>query len=126
MIQDKNNTVWEATLKIAYSANGEKILYDIDPIKMVEQAGKTATSTTKYSISNSDKNVNSDLSLNFVNGERFSLKIPETDTPNSDIAELLDMLDNEEASEATKLKLAELREKYGVIPKGEKPFRDVA
>lgn len=32
-IQDKNNTVWEATLNIAESKNGEKILYDIVSIK---------------------------------------------------------------------------------------------
>lgn len=46
-IQDKNKSVWEATLNIANTANGEKILYDIDPIEMVEQAIKSATSTTK-------------------------------------------------------------------------------
>jgi hypothetical protein len=45
-LQDKENTVWEATLKIANSANGEKILYEIHPIKMVEQSGKPNTSTT--------------------------------------------------------------------------------
>lgn len=34
-IQDKENTVWEAKLKIANSTNGEKILYDIYPIEKV-------------------------------------------------------------------------------------------
>lgn len=33
IIQEKNNSVWEATLHIANAQNGEKILYDIDPIK---------------------------------------------------------------------------------------------
>ena len=28
-IQDKNNTVWEATLNVTESANGVKCLYDI-------------------------------------------------------------------------------------------------
>lgn len=45
-LQDKENTVWEATLKIANSTNGEKILYEIYPIKMVEQSVKPDTSTT--------------------------------------------------------------------------------
>ena len=36
---------------IANTSNGEKILYDINPIKMVEQAIESATSTTKEIIS---------------------------------------------------------------------------
>lgn len=45
-IQDKNNTVWEATLNVAESANGVKYLYDISPIKKVGQPVKSGTSTT--------------------------------------------------------------------------------
>lgn len=45
-IQDKNNTVWKATLNVAESANGVKYLYDIDPIKKVGQPVKSGTSTT--------------------------------------------------------------------------------
>lgn len=45
-IQDKNNTVWKATLNVAKSANGVKYLYDIDPIKKVGQSVKSDTSTT--------------------------------------------------------------------------------
>ena len=45
-IIDKNNTIWEATLNIATNTNGEKILYDIVPIKMVEQSVTSDTSTT--------------------------------------------------------------------------------
>lgn len=45
-IQDKNNTVWEATLNVAESANGVKYLYDIDPIEKVGQSVKSDTSTT--------------------------------------------------------------------------------
>ncbi len=46
MCKDKNKTVWEATLHIANSADGRKILYDIDPIKKVEGARKSAPTTT--------------------------------------------------------------------------------
>ena len=45
-IQDKNNTVWKATLNVAESANGVKYLYDIDPIEKVGPPVKSGTSTT--------------------------------------------------------------------------------
>ena len=45
-IQDKNNTVWKATLNVAESVNGVKYLYDIDPIEKVGQSVKSDTSTT--------------------------------------------------------------------------------
>lgn len=45
-IQDKNNTVWKATLNVAESANGVKYLYDINPIEKVGQPVKSGTSTT--------------------------------------------------------------------------------
>ena len=57
-VEDKEKTIWEATLNIATSANGEKILYDINPIKMVEQSISLDTSTTANSISQPDPNVN--------------------------------------------------------------------
>ncbi|MEE1352169.1 MAG: hypothetical protein UHM23_09010 [Clostridia bacterium] len=60
-IQEKNKTVWEATLNIATSANGEKILYDIYPIKMVEQPITLDTSTTKNSISDSSEKSNEEI-----------------------------------------------------------------
>ena len=59
-VQDKQNTIWEARLNIATTTNGEKILYDINPIKMVEQSVKSDTSTTNPIISQ-----NSDLSSGF-------------------------------------------------------------
>ena len=43
-IQDKNGTIWKANLNIANTANGEKILYDVDPIKKVGQSVKSDTS----------------------------------------------------------------------------------
>lgn len=46
-LQDKNNTVWEATLHIATSTDGVKYLYDISPIKKVGQSRGLDTSTTK-------------------------------------------------------------------------------
>ena len=45
-IQDKNNTVWEATLNVTESANGVKCLYDISPIKKVGPPVKSSSSTT--------------------------------------------------------------------------------
>ena len=57
-IQDKNNTIWEVTLNVANSVNGEKILYDISPIKKVGQSVKSVTIPTKNSIRNPSGNVN--------------------------------------------------------------------
>ncbi len=55
-IQDKNNTIWVATLNVANTANGEKVLYDISPIKKAGQAVKSATIPTINSIAqNSEK-----------------------------------------------------------------------
>ena len=62
-IQDKNNTIWEATLNIANSANGEKILYDINPIKKVGRSIKLDTIPTKHSVSQSEPVVNSKFSM---------------------------------------------------------------
>ncbi len=45
-IQDKNNTVWKATLNVAESANGVKYLYDINPIEKVGPPVKSSSSTT--------------------------------------------------------------------------------
>ena len=54
-IQDKENTVWKATLNIANSANGEKILYDIVPIKKVEGSVTSTTSTNNGIRQNTQK-----------------------------------------------------------------------
>ena len=45
-VQEKNKAVWEAILLIANTSNGEKILYDINPIKMVEGSGKESVQTS--------------------------------------------------------------------------------
>lgn len=49
-IQEKNGSVWEATLDIANTVDGEKILYDIDPIKMVEGVIEFTPASTKDSV----------------------------------------------------------------------------
>ena len=78
-IQEKNKTVWEATLNIATTKNGEKILYDIDPIKKVEQAVKSATSTTNGIIRNSKPNVKYSISgINSKTADTSTLAIAET------------------------------------------------
>lgn len=62
-IQDKNNTIWEATLNIANTANGEKILYDISPIKKVGRSVKSDTLPTGGSIAPFKGDVNTQFSL---------------------------------------------------------------
>ena len=57
-IQDKEKNVWEATLQIANSADGRKILYEVYPIKEVEVRRKTATTTTNSIIHNSKEKIN--------------------------------------------------------------------
>ena len=62
-IKDKNNTIWEATLNVANTANGDKLLYDINPIKKVGQSVKSDTIPTEVNISQVPKNVNGKFSL---------------------------------------------------------------
>ncbi len=45
-LEDKNNTIWAATLNVVNTANGEKILYDVQPIKKLGRASATTTSNT--------------------------------------------------------------------------------
>lgn len=63
-LKDKNNTIWEATLHVATTANGDKYLYDISPIKMVEQSGNSDTSTTTDMVPQSDPAVNTNSMQN--------------------------------------------------------------
>ena len=91
-IQDKNNTIWEATLNIANSANGEKILYDISPIKKVGQSVKSDTSTTDNSIAHHEQSVNTNISENAQNDtEEHSIAALPVD-------KLLDLYDKGEIS----------------------------
>ena len=59
-LEDKNNTIWEAKLNVANTTNGEKILYDIDPIKKMGRAIELDTSPSTNSIRKESENVNSD------------------------------------------------------------------
>ena len=63
-LQDKNNTVWEATLQIANSADGRKILYDIDPIEMAEGAIKSAPTTANNNVPQPTPGVNPQTTTN--------------------------------------------------------------
>jgi len=61
-LQEKNNSIWTADLKIANSKNGDKYLYDIVNIKMVDGGGKSPTTSTINNIlqtgtNNNGKNV---------------------------------------------------------------------
>ncbi len=71
-IQDKDNAIWEAVLNIANSAHGEKILYDIFPIKKVGQSVTSDKSTTNNSISQNTEN--SQGKFSDKKGEDHSLK----------------------------------------------------
>ena len=62
-VQDKNNTIWEATLNVANSADGRKILYDISPIKKAGRAAKSAAIPAENNVSQSSPNVNTQHSL---------------------------------------------------------------
>ncbi len=64
-MQEKNNTVWEATLDIAKAQDGRKILYDIDPIKKVEGSGKSDPTTTENIVAEDAENVKSDADIKF-------------------------------------------------------------
>ena len=72
-IQEKNKAVWEATLNIATSSNGEKILYDINPIKKVED-GIKSPSTTKAIIDDSSTKIN-DKTVNIDDDVQYSEKM---------------------------------------------------
>lgn len=60
-LQDQKNTIWEAKLQIANSLNGDKILYDIVPIKMVERSGTSDTTPTKNNITQQGTTVKNSL-----------------------------------------------------------------
>ena len=59
IVRDKSGAVWEATLQIANTANGDKVLYDIHPIKKVEGARSLAAPSTTSSKAQTGTNVKS-------------------------------------------------------------------
>lgn len=56
LCERKNGNIWIATLNIVNTVNGERILYDIDPIKIVERAVKSAQSPPTNSIPQNSQN----------------------------------------------------------------------
>ena len=60
-LQEKNNTVWKAKLRIANSINGEKILYKIFPTEKVEEAQAMGTTTTNPNVAQPTPNVNNNV-----------------------------------------------------------------
>ena len=58
-VKEKNGAVWKATLNIANTADGRKVLYDIDKIEKVEGPIKSGPATTDNSISQNNAAVNS-------------------------------------------------------------------
>lgn len=71
-IQDKNNTIWEATLNVANTANGEKIIYDISPIKKVGQSGKSDTIPITDTVPQKKTDVKHQYSLTDSEGVQLS------------------------------------------------------
>ena len=89
-LKDKNNTIWEATLHVATSANGDKYLYDISPIKMVEQSGNSDTSTTTNMIPQSDTAVNNysmQNSAEDASGKHSLMDIPAMDSTGRELSQ---------------------------------------
>ena len=75
-IQEKNKTVWEATLNVANSSNGKKVLYDINPIKKVEGPVESVPTTTNNSLSQEKHIVNNNSMQENENNvqKKFSLR----------------------------------------------------
>ena len=72
-IQDKNKTVYVATLNVANTQNGSKILYDIDPIKKARGPMKSGPTIANINISQNDTDVNTHSMQNFKNNSSFSI-----------------------------------------------------
>ena len=80
-IYEQNKTLWRADLRITNSTNGEKTLYDITPIKMVERSGNEDTNTTVHSIyqseqksqGNSQKNIEKQNSISREQRSRIGI-----------------------------------------------------
>ncbi len=62
-IQEKDGSVWEATLNIANASDGRKILYDISPIKKVEGAISSAPTSTEVSVAQKKHEVKQKFSI---------------------------------------------------------------
>lgn len=85
-IQDKEKTVWEATLNVTTTANGEKILYDIFPIKNVERSIESDTTSTNKNISQLDDYVKFQERLSVEDRNRLSVLGGKKDRLSKEIA----------------------------------------
>lgn len=72
-VEDKNNTIWEATLNVANATNGEKVLYDIYPIKKIGRAIKLAATLSIDSIHKEDEKVNSESQFSLKEDTKYEL-----------------------------------------------------
>lgn len=73
-LQDKDNNIWRATLNIANAENGEKILYDINPIKKVERSVKSDTISTDNIIPQTPEKVNRKNSISETFPDDFPIR----------------------------------------------------
>ena len=62
-VQDKNNTIWKATLNVANTTDGEKILYDISPIKKVGRSVKSDALPTDTNVTQNGAEVKGKFSV---------------------------------------------------------------
>lgn len=69
-IQDKNNTIWEATLNVANTSDGKKIIYDVSPIKRVGQSVKSDTSLPNDNVAQESQDVKSSISNSSGKGQK--------------------------------------------------------
>jgi len=72
-LEDKNNAIWEAKLNVANTTNGEKVLYDIFPIKKIGRAVKSAATLSTDSIRKEDEKVNSESQFSLKENTKYEL-----------------------------------------------------
>lgn len=118
-IQDKENTVWVATLHIATSASGEKFLYDIGPIKKAGQSGNSDTSTAGHIIAKREATVKQKLSVDDADGLRVRASRMSVNTLRDRLSRVEGMIRGyemtEELSEAKQKELDKLKENRDIF-----------
>ena len=97
-IQDKENTIWVAKLKIANTTNGEKVLYDVHPIEKVGRGRTLPTIPTDDTISQPTPE----------SQEKFSDRDPDAITTRGLLA---DALESTVANDIERKKLADYKKK---------------
>lgn len=83
-IQDKNNTIWKATLNVANTADGEKVIYDIGPIKKTGRSVKSDAIPVKDIIRNGGSDVNKKFSLKEDERKQKQLEVIQKSNPVED------------------------------------------